>query len=316
MTLGTNWLLHSARAGLLAVALTMPVARAGLAGQQSPLPPTPPAPPPAAPSPDLWQRGAPTTRFGADLYRDIECRTLDKLVSLEWRYATPATPSTSNVKDQNSEVFATRYWPTFAVPTDSYHICVAGKARDGAAILEFWTFGNQSALGTPAPSCLTSYSTASAAPQYTWTLPPRSQIEEILRIPSSAPQGMIRAILPDLHSASKIYVYFDTSREVWSVDIATKSHVCAASPTAVTGAVTAVGLTNAFQMYWADDYLAHGHCYFFVANEKPATGPMADTLVCIDANRDGKIDSARTITATQWAQEGWGDPANLVQPHD
>lgn len=279
-------------------------------------PPPQPNPLPSAPPAELWQGGAPTTKFGTSIYRDVQCRTLEKIVSLEWRYATPGLPSASNVKDQTSEVYATRYWPTFVLPTDDHHLCVAGKARDGATILESWTFDAQSASGTPAPSCVSFTSTTTGAPHYVWTTPPRSQVDEVLRIPAASPLGMIRALVPDLHSISKVYVYYDGSRELWSVDLIAHTQALVASPVPVAGAMTATALTSSFQLYWAADYTQRGHCYFFAATELPVSGPMAATFVCIDSNRDGALDTSRTISATEWVQEGWGDPANLAQPHD
>lgn len=276
-------------------------------------PPVPPTLPPGAPPVTVWQHSVPDTQFDS-INRDVKCRTLDKIVSLEWRYRSPDVPNAITVVDHNSEVYATRYWPTYVIPADSYHLCVAGQSTSGATILERWSFATQSGIGTPAPSVVTYYSECSSQPHYAWTLPPRVQVDQVLSLPAGSSQGLVRALFPNLKTANKLYVYYATSREVYSVDFHTQAQTLVASPSGTTGSLQVASLTQNYGRFWSADYTNRGYCYFFcpfyLASDTP-TGCLA----LVDSDRDGFIDTALVISANDWVTGAWWDATNIIPPN-
>lgn len=280
---------------------------------------TPPSSPPLlleAPPAAVWQNGAgPTLRWDT-IYRDASCRVVDSVVMFEWRYATPQIPSLTNLKDNTSELFSCSYWPTYALPVDKFHMCVAGKARNADTILEYWTFADHNAIGTPAPSVVTINSTNGGQPAYRWILPPRVQTDQIMRFASTGSQGLIRGLLMSLKSSSQVYVYFQTSRELALVDFVAGTTTVQASPVETANAIQVPALNTDYQSYWAVEYAQKGYCYFFKRDTKLPDGTLPLILVLTDTDRDGKVDTSQLITGAQWTNQGWGNVANLVpNPH-
>jgi len=112
--------------------------------QEKPPPPlSPPAGPPAipadAPPVRLWHADAGTTRYGDDIFRDVYCNTLDRVVTFEWRNSVSVPPSYV-VRTHTSESFKIDYWPTFVRVIGDGNMFVTGKTTDGGAILERWIF--------------------------------------------------------------------------------------------------------------------------------------------------------------------------------
>ncbi|MBL8861641.1 MAG: hypothetical protein JNK02_06475 [Planctomycetes bacterium] len=277
---------------------------------------SPPAPslPVAAPPPALWQDEVPTTRFGPDIYRDVQVRPLAKTVSFEWRQTSVPPPLPVVVRTHTSEVFATSYWPTRVVPLDDYHVCVAGRTSSGRAVLERWTFAMHTALGTPAPSVAQVLPTGGGAPRATWTLPPRVAADEILVDAAGAPTGDVRGVLPSLHSTTKVFVYYAGTNDLFHVDLVSRVRTLAASPVAAGVALHVPALAAGYDTHWSAEYAGRGHCYLFARLRPDVAWGPADTLVCIDADRDGQLDSSRLLDGAAWLSEGWGDPANSVGP--
>lgn len=295
------------RAWIAALAVAVPLSA------QYTAPGVPSSPSPLAPPSSIWQTGSPTVRFDPTIYRDANCRPLEKIVSFEWRFTNAELPSATNLRDQVAEVFATRYWPTFVFPLDGYHLVVAGKATNGDSVLEAWTFATASALGTPAPSVSVAQSTSGGSPIFSWTMPPRVQVDEVLRLPSGSAHGLIRGLLRDRHSPTRIYVYLDASRELINVNLVTRAFHVVASPLVIAQSLHVPALTNGYQRYWTADYANRGYCYLFAPLTKPPVGPTPLILALIDSDRDGKLDESRLVSGTDWITDGWSDPANHIQ---
>jgi hypothetical protein len=280
----------------------------------------PPMQPSDAPPISLWETGGETICFGAkdharSIYREVSCQMLDKRITFSWRYAA-AAPSIQSVSATTSQSFDTPYWPTRALVVDPQHLFVAGKALDGATILERWTFAKRSTEGVPLPSVSPSCGADGSQTQhYEWTIPPRTDVEELIDVAPDSPRGLIRGLIRDLKSKNNLFVYFDRSREIYSLDVVRRTQSLVAGPTA-SAPMQVPALTDNYKRYWSCDYKKRGYCYFFGADLgviKKEGNP--DFLVLIDADRDGKIDSSTIITGKQWTTDGWSDTANIL-PHD
>ena len=280
-------------------------------------PSAPPVIPPAAPPVRLWHHGGATIKFGDDIFRDLYIRTLDKVVTFEWRWVTPHDASPMNVKAHTSEEFATSYWPTI-VAVGRERMFVGGKGEDGGTILERWTFDSKSTAGHFAPSVeLACGALGTESPHHEWTLPPRKLVEEIVHLAPGSPQGLIRDLLPSLKSTERLFIYYDGSSEVYEVDLATRAQMLRASPMGTAPSLKVPELSRDYNRCWAADYTQQGYCYFFAPDLEHGmdTGrPPSGLLVLIDSDRDGRIDSSKLISANEWASY-WGDTANLVH-HD
>ncbi|MBI5434886.1 MAG: hypothetical protein HZA52_18785 [Planctomycetes bacterium] len=279
------------------------------------VPPVSPTPvPAAAPTSDVWQLGRPTTRFPGGVYRTAFCSVLEKRINFGWTYAAPETPSTTNVKDQREEVFAVAYWPTFVLPVDDYHFCVAGKSRDGFTVIEYWTFASTAQGGVAAPSVMEQYPVGGGAPQYAWTLPSRTGVTEVLKAPSNSARGVIRGLIPSLESATQVFVYHDGSREVTRLDLVTKSETLVAAPGGAAAPLVAPTLSGCHSRFWASEYVGRGDCYFFAPVDSCAFGPMPEILALQDANKDGVPESVVVISGADWEAQGWSNEANVLRP--
>lgn len=272
--------------------------------------------PAGVPPRDVWLQGEPITRFGNNIVRTLSCRTVNKTVELSWQYSDPATSSPAtpnNVRSVTPEIYATSYWPTYVLVLTPYTFCVAGKARNGDVVLEQWTFANASALGTPAPSVSPYASTTSGEVFYSWTLPPRVQVTELLRT-SATPSGLIRALIRDAGSTQHLLVYYDGSRAVSRINLVTGDASISASPTAQGDALVVPALASSFGFNWVADHVDKGYCYFLCnlpeASSVPPGSPLA--LVLVDSNRDGKLDSSSLLTVATWQSGGWADPTKLT----
>ena len=269
----------------------------------------PPSPiPEGCPDIRLWQEGTPTTNFGNGVVRTVQTNTVNRNIGLEWRLCNPPLPSPSvpqNTRSILSELFATPYWPTCAMVIDNYHICVAGKSRTGDVVLEHWTFGSTTAMGVHAPSVMSYVPAGSPTnPQYSWSLPPRNTVSEVLRA-SSSQTGLVRALLHDPGSTQHVFVWYDESRSVCRLDLSTGVSVVCAAPAAQAGSLTAPQLSAAFDTFTSGDYAGKGYCLFFTQQTVSADGSVSPALALIDSNRDGTIDSCTTITSTAWVSDGW-----------
>jgi hypothetical protein len=275
-----------------------------------------PARPPSAPPPRVCHSEGATIKFGDDIYRDLYVRTLDKVVSFEWRWVTPNDHSPTNMKAHTSEEFATKYWPTIAA-VGRDRMFVGGKGEDGATILERWVFESKEA-GHPAPSVeLTCGALGAESPRYEWTLPPRTHVDEIVRLPPESPQGLIRDLFSSLRSKERVFIYYDGSSELYELDLATRSQTLRASPTGTSSSLKVPELCNDYRRCWAADYAQQGYCYFFAPDMEHGVDsrrPVPRLLVLIDSDRDGRIDSSKLVSAKEWA-EYWGDTANFAH-HD
>jgi len=276
--------------------------------------PSSPALPAGCPSVELWQNGSPKSAFGADIRRRIFCRTPQKLVELEWRQTSQPLPTNAvpeNTRTSIKEVFATSYWPTFVQLIDSYHWCVAGKGRNGDVVIESWTFAPTIPLGTPAPSVIEHFLIGSSEPYYYWTLPPRIAVSEIQRAVATS-TGLVRALFRDPASNQHVYVWYDGSRSVCRVNLSTGSLAPVAAPVASTGILGVPQLSGNYDTVWSADYAQHGFCLILTQTSPSGVGSALNTLVLIDANRDGKLDSASELTGPAWSAGGWDNPANIT----
>lgn len=279
------------------------------------VPPVSPTPVPvAAPTSDVWQLGRPTTRFAGGIYRTAFCSVLAKRINFGWSYAIPETPSTTNVKDQREEVFAVAYWPTYVVPVDDYHVCVAGKTRDGFTVIEYWTFASTTAGGIAAPSVVEQYPVGGGAPQYAWTLPARTGVTEVVKIPSNSARGVIRGVIPSLESATQVFVYYEGSREVTRLDLIAKTESLVAAPSGTLAPLVAPTLVGCHARFWASEYAGRGDCYFFSPVDSCSVGPTPEILALQDADKDGLPESVLVISGADWEAQGWSNESNVIRP--
>lgn len=290
------------------------VAVGSLISAQVTFPTSPSTLPSTCPSVDLWQTGTPITAFGSGISRTVRVRPDHARVDIEWRYANPELPTVAipnNIKSITSETFATGYWPTYVRVLDSYHFCVAGKGRSDSVVVEQWAFANTNAEGNPAPSVLGLRSVQAPQVVYSWTLPPRNQVTEVIRADSSQ-TGLVRALFRDPGDIQHVFVWYDASRAMCRVDLTSGASVTNALPTPQAGALTVPQLTNAYDSCYSADYQDKGYCYFFSQRTMPVSGSGSVTLVLIDSNRDGLIETSLQVTPGDWVTGGWSDPTKVI----
>jgi hypothetical protein len=263
---------------------------------------------------DCYHDGCPVLRYDAE----FECRYTfsvnDKRVSFDWtRWSKGSSSSRYKIAD-NSESFATAYWPTYALPAGPYRLCVAGKRTSGETVLERWTFAATNATGKHCPSVDPPDPDACYANAQNWNLPPRTRVDPLIVLAPDDPRGTIRAMFPSLKSADVMFVYYNSSRELYAVDVAANTQALQASPTGSASLLSVPDLKSEFRRFWSADYTNKGYCYFLGPSLGVLYPEMPNhTLVLIDSDRDGKIDSAQPISAKAWTTDGWGDVANIAR---
>jgi hypothetical protein len=195
---------------------------------------------------------------------------------------------------------------------DKYHFCIAGKTPGGETIIEQWCYGATTGLGTGVPSVLPVIPTGGGEVHYVWNLPPRVQVNEIVRVSAGGHNGVVRGLIHSLQSADKVFVYYDASREVHLLNLTTHSSTVQASPVPVSGALTVADLSNDYRRMWAVNRIQRGYCYFFLRDSGPPQPSQAQCIVLIDQDRDGKVDVSESISGAQWIADGWSNPANYT----
>jgi hypothetical protein len=125
---------------------------------------------------------------------------------------------------------------------------------------------------------------------------------------------MIRGMLPSLKSANKLFVYYNTSRELYMVDLDAKTQTLQAGPTASAPSLQVPALSDNYHRFWAADFSQKGYCYLFCPGFTSDGALPANVLVFIDSDRDGQIDSSLLVSPSAWDTDGWGDKANVISP--
>jgi hypothetical protein len=265
--------------------------------------------PPGCPDVRLWQESNPSTQFAGGIVRTVSTDTVDRTIALEWKLCSPLLPNAAQPKNTQSscpEVFATPYWPTCTMVVDDYHLCVAGKARNGDVVLEHWTFGTMSPQGGAVPHASSIMVVHDPKPQYMWSLPPRSSVTEVLRA-SSANTGLVRALFRDPGSTDNVFVWYDADKTVHRVNVATGTDVLCASPTTQSSGITIPQLTGNYDTFTSGDYVGKGYCLFCSQGTVSPDGSVAPSIVLRDSNRDGTIDTSAVLTSASWIADGWAD---------
>lgn len=297
----------------LALCLVLLGTLPGFASSQVVVPTSPTPLPVGCPPVSLWQEGKAITNFGGGIARSARVRPAQASVDVQWRFYDPV-PATLSVpftlRSTASETFATSYWPTYVQQLDNNHWCVVGSGRGDEVVLEYWTFGSTHG-GSPAPSIISYLEAGSTEPQYSWTLPPRIRVTEILRDASST-TGLVRALFRDPASPLSVLVWYDGSRALARRDLLTGQMTALAAPTIGAAPLVAPELTVNFDSFYSADLQGKGYCYFFMLRNIQSVSATTGLLVLVDSNRDGVLDSSAALTEALWESGGWGDPSIII----
>lgn len=196
--------------------------------------------------------------------------------------------------------FPVRYWPTCASRVADSTLCVAGKSpRTGNTIVEVWT------VTTP---------TVSAAGPSTVEL---NSVEEVYNASASGRED-IKQILPHFGPNGfdhTVLLWFEQSREVWSLNLETSACTRIASPATVVGQtwLSAPYLADATRG-WSGVESGAGYVYVFDkrAGDLPMEASQPSVLVLRDSARDGVIESATLYAASDLISAGWNQSAHWV----
>lgn len=195
-----------------------------------------------------------------------------------------------------------RYWPTAATRLDDSRIVLTGKSSAGLTIIETWTFE---------PPALSADGAQIVAPR-------RSSV--VRHYEAYAPgRDTIQATALDLTgTASRVLVQFYDSRDLLSFDLASRTLTAVASPHVGSGVFHAPQLDDyQWSAFEAKTHVVQGNVYLFRPKRHVvvAAGPGQDVvaIALIDSNKDGIIDSATSMTTSEWQSAGYANPTNWVR---
>lgn len=224
----------------------------------------------------------------------IRLRTDTKQVKLGWRfYSNFPTLNTGIVS--HTQVFTTRYWPTYACGNGEDSVLVAGQDIAGKTVIERWDF-NMALLAPEAPAGFEPAPRATVTPLYSDDEPGRQ---------------IVLQMRPMLAAPHKVLVRFLDSRDVWIFDTVstTWTQIAGPGPSEPSGVLVQAALSGKFGALSGRDHVSQGHVYIFGApGSFVATNFVS--VVLVDSDEDGDIDSTLALSNSAWASGAWSDPAS------
>ena len=247
-----------------------------------------PPPPLRGGNPELIPKWSVTVAGGYQVDASLFTHTWEKAVVINWTYSNAAVGHAAGT----SQVISLPYWPTTAVSLNDFEIIVAGKMRRGETVME--------TVAVPAPTL--TFDIVTGEP----TLVPNPVgAREYTYMESTVGRDMILFMRHMSDDPSCLLVGFYDSGDVYRFDPSTEVISLQASSSGSTG-VVAPELATRFNYTWSGDHISLG--YIYVLNH----GVGSDTVVLVDSNRDGTIDSHFVPSGADWAAQGLSDPANYT----
>lgn len=237
-----------------------------------------------APRYELWSDGVTHLRFDEHFWGEVFARTDTRTVFCSWLYL-PSPPS-SKGKGGPTRKYTTAYWPTDVAGDGGLGLYVAGRAADGKTLIEKWSFAQppEPLLG-PVDLERTSVETLSIS-----DTAGRRDVVQLARMATTA---------------ERLLVYFDDSREVWVLDVETRTWKKVAGPKDRT-VLLVPELAEDWKALKVRRHRSVGTMYVFSRDWKDTT------LSLLDADNDGVPETHIILTTEQWGDQGFGDPASYV----
>ncbi len=268
--------------------------------------PTPLPPPQTIPPPTelLLPRKTPSRVLVsyAEVVGAVNSNVLSREVYLQWRRDFPDGPSL-----HTTDTKAVGFWPTATTGLGSDMVCVGGLTIKGKTRIQVWQLDTNSAL--PAPQ----WDPVSATWTYPKTLIPIAS-KTTLYEANVAGRKNVRSLFPNQAIPSRVFVLFNSSRDLYELDTQSGGLVLILSASASPGVETEPGLLGDYEDWMFGDHTDHGYVYLFASLNPSPDG--ASWLLLQDANRDGVLDpgSSRLIGADEWSAMGFGDGAKWEVP--
>ncbi len=275
---------------------------------------TPPPFPSGIPA-HIWNGSASTPLRHELQVGHVACATTDRLVSVQWSAGAlvnttpdwtvdPVASEQANPVSFDLQQFATSYHPTAVGVATESAIVVGGVRVTGETVIEVWSFVWPT-MPQPGPGNVVK------------TVAPFRKTVNTLYSADQGGRRYVRSIAPlqvQQGAVTHALVQFDDSGDVYSISLQNGSLSLVASPTAAggVGPIPELGTFRHTNIEF-NDHVGSGYVYIFGGRGgwlSPVNEPS--TLVLLDGDRDGTIDSEQVLLPAQWDQQGWADPASYI----
>jgi hypothetical protein len=202
----------------------------------------------------------------------VELDSGERRIEVEWRYSPSATFLFEDSVRQ-SQTRSTTYWPTAVEVIGSDRILVAGKDPEtGATLIETWTL-RAPKFEVPPPT-----------PEL-WPQPDLAAEVALVHRSATADRDIVRAMLAVRGKPSSVFVHFYDSRDLYEFDWSAPQKPMSLVLSAKSQPLLS---TDGWNSCWGGDHKTHGFVYVFAELDCVPTVP---SLVLVDSNRDGVVDS-------------------------
>jgi hypothetical protein len=207
-----------------------------------------------------------------------------RTIQILWRQAATQTCALQQI--------GTSFWPTsLSVLDDNQTLIVGGKRPNGNTVIESWTFAAPEFVNPP------DRVPALRDPEYS-----------VRTIYDAAEQGrdMVSHVLVKKGASNAFLARFWDSgnvEEFQCADGGAKHHIVA-SPNVGLPGLHIPALSQKVGDAWAAEHVTHGYVYVFSSHAE-----RLQSLVLIDSNKDGTLDSWIDIAPDAWTEE-WGSSLN------
>lgn len=205
--------------------------------------------------------------------------TNGKSVTIVWSHFP--TPKIHVGRTTQAEAFTTSYWPTGIAPRGGSVLYVGGTRANGETVIERWTFE----IPTPLPEQAEIFERTSVTSIYSARASGRTHVAQLA--PTVGFPGVV--------------VQYHDSRDLWIYRESTAAWTLGASP--VSG--PALLVPELSEVVWTTlGALSHktlGAMYVL------GSDTLDHCLVIWDGNKDGVLDSSRTLDTQAWAAGGFND---------
>lgn len=267
---------------------------------------------PDTPPVELWgsTRDATVTwRSPSSLQRgDVFFFTAQKQVQVHW-FAAAQWSIDGVAESPHSEKFAsyaTSYFPTEVTVLNDHTLLVAGKYSGTETVIEKWVFWWRRQFPLPISPV------GGGQPIVEVTMPYLALRKEVYR-DDIAGQRLVSKMTRMRHNGTSALVHFFDQGNVHLLDLTTDTLSLVASPAGGTPLGQVPGLTDAHDFMWSGDHLLLGYIYVFGTHSLPwRIVDRADTLVLIDSNRDGVLDTVDSVTDADWSNSTYANGHNYI----
>jgi hypothetical protein len=296
------WTSCATAAWVVAVRVVGP-SRGASVGQAPPQLPSS-APPPASLA-GLHKTGARLDFPDVGVRGHAEYWLTDREVSLKWGW----TSSGPEPRRADLQLEPVAFWPTEVAGVGGAELLVAGKRRE-RTLIEWWRFQPPQ---LPAPT--TDSQGVTSYPRLRVEISKRTPVLDQAVVGQDIAQFLWNDQAPRAPGVQlAFFALFHDSRELYKVELRDDESVArtrVASRAAAPDVLHVPRLGDGFELRWSADHEQFGFAYV-LAGAHDATTPQVEALVLCDSDRDGRLDTAITPTAADWAPGGaWGARANF-----